>query len=163
MSSRGSERSATEETYWRTLICQDPASLCREALTTLDRSNGTYSIRVADLTYTMAPNAQTIGRETTKPAISAGVSGKLVLLKLHCPPKWGSPVHFSGGDVFFSRAHNLEFGELLCAFHLPKSFSEPVRRSCFFFRVSGSAEITLASCVLGRRHRVAVRDFSDAR
>jgi len=128
--SRGSEANATEDTYWKMLLSQDPTSLCRRTLATFDARNATYTLKVADLTYTIATKSKTIAPEVD--AGSSGVSWEVRLLILayltgatETPlvGKWVSPVEFSGGDLFFSSdAHNLSFADLLLAFKSPEDF-----------------------------------------
>lgn len=130
MSERASEPGPSEITYWKMLLSQDPASLCRRTLATFDPSEGAYEIRVVDLTYAITPKNQTI-----LPKVAVGSSGvdwdiRLLILayltgatETSLLGKWVSPIGFSGGDLFFSSdAHNLDFAELLLTFESPEDF-----------------------------------------
>jgi len=130
MSERAPKQEPTEITYWRMLLSQDPASLCRRTLAALDPSQGAYEIKVADLAYCISPHTRTI---VPKAAVGPGNvdwNTRLLILayltgatETPLAGKWVSPIKFSGGDLFFSSdAHNLDFKELLLAFKSPEDF-----------------------------------------
>jgi len=122
----------TENLYWRTLMSQDPASLCRRTLATFDPERKTYTLQVADRSYMIDLNARMIAPEGTTGGDSDDVGWDVRLLVLayltsatETPlvGRWVSPVEFSGGDLFFSSdAHNLQFVDLLHAFRSPTEF-----------------------------------------
>jgi len=130
MRNMGSEVNATEDTYWKMLLSQDPASVCRRALATFEVRSATYTLKVADLVYTIVTKSRTIAPEVD--TSSSGVSWEIRLLILAyltgatetpLAGKWVSPVEFSGGDLFFSSdAHSLSFADLLLVFKSPEDF-----------------------------------------
>lgn len=130
MSDKGSERGMGEIAYWRVLLGQDPASLCRRTLATWDVERGAYTLRVVDLGYMIAPGAQTIAPEVAAGSSSVDWDIRLLILayltgatETSLVGKWVSPIEFSGGELFFSsNAHNLNFAELLDTFKSPEDF-----------------------------------------
>jgi len=130
MSDKGSERGAGEVAYWRVLLGQDPASLCRRTLATWDVGKGAYMLRVVDLCYMIAPGTRSIVPEMAAGSGSVDWDIRLLVLayltgatETSLVGKWVSPMEFSGGDLFFSSsAHNLNFAELLVTFKSPEDF-----------------------------------------
>jgi len=130
MTDKGSERGAGEIAYWRVLLGQDPASLCRRTLATWDIEKGAYMLRVLDVCYMIAPRTQTIVPEVAAGSGSVDWDIRLLILayltaatEISLVGKWVSPIEFSGGDLFFSsNAHNLNFAELLLTFKSPEDF-----------------------------------------
>lgn len=130
MSERASERGMVEDSYWKTLLGDDPISLCERALAVFDETQGAYKLRVLDLTYTVAPKSKTIVPEVGASSNNLDWDIRLLILAYltgatKTPPlgRWVSPIGFSGGDLFFSSdAHNLAFTELLHAFSSAEDF-----------------------------------------
>jgi len=123
------ERSAGEDFYWRVLSSQDPKSVCRRTLATFDQKKQTYELRVADLTYAVAPGLKTVTDMSTG-SIKVDWDVRLLTLvymtgatETPLTGRWVSPTQFSGGDLFFSsEAHNLTFARLLVTFASPEAF-----------------------------------------
>lgn len=132
MGNQATGSSASEEAFWRTLLPQDPISLCKRTLAAFDRQKGIYTLRVLDLDCTIDPRTKDILAVISADSNPGIVSWDVRLLVLaymtgakeaSLVGKWVSPIGFSGGDLFFSSdAHNLSFAELLPALKSPEDF-----------------------------------------
>jgi len=130
MSESVPKQDPTEITYWRMLLSQDPVSLCRRTLATLDPSHGAYEMRVAGLPYYIRPSSRTIVPKAAVDLGNVDWNTRLLVLayltgatETPLAGKWVSPIKFSGGDLFFSSdVHNLNFKELLLEFKSPEDF-----------------------------------------
>lgn len=120
----------SETTYWEMLRTHDSVSVCKRTLATFDSAKGAYVLTVADRSYEIVPETQSIVPRTGAGSSDVGWDLRLLVLaylsgarESHLVGKWISPIGLSGGELFFSSdAHNLGFAELLLEFKFPEDF-----------------------------------------
>jgi len=120
----------SETTYWEMLRTQDRASVCKRTLATFDSAKRTYTLIVADRSYEIVPETQSIVPKAAAGSSDVDWDIRLLILvyltgasETSLAGKWISPIELSGGELFFSSdAHNLSFTELLLTFKFPQDF-----------------------------------------